>query len=741
MPIVNFKQSDVSEEVLKIIEARHFDPFSVLGKHNLNDGSNQAIVRVFIPRARAVYLSKEINKDKLDTQSMELQRIKGTDVFQWQGPKGDIPDRYQIIWYDSVNKRHQMPDPYCFTPQLSDYDIHLFSEGRHWHAYRFLGAHTRTVDAVQGTLFSTWAPNAERVSVAGNFNQWDGRCHPMRGLGGSGLWEIFIPNVEAGALYKFEIRNRETHSIQLKSDPYGQCFELRPSTAAIVTNKNNYAWQDSVWMAARKNTDWLHRPMSIYEVHLGSWKRDEHDRFLSYKELADQLADYVEYMGFTHIELLPIAEHPLDASWGYQTIGAYAPTSRFGTPDEFRYFVDHLHSRDIGVIIDWVPAHFPKDQHGLARFDGTALYEHEDPRKGEHRDWGTLIFNYGRSEVRNYLLSNAVYWLEEFHIDGLRVDAVASMIYLDYSREDGDWIPNKYGGNENLDAIDFLRHLNEVIHGLGTGCLTMAEESTSWPQVSRPTWLGGLGFSMKWNMGWMHDTLGYMGKDPIHRQHHHNELTFGLLYTFTENFVLPFSHDEVVHGKKSILYRMPGDNWQQFANLRLLYTYMFTYPGKKLLFMGNEFAQGNEWDHNKILDWYVLSYESHKGVQSLVRDLNHTYKNQPALFAHEFDSQGFQWIDCNDSTQSILTFIRKSENEIIIGAFNFTPVPRKGYRIGVPERGQYKEILNSDSLHYGGSNMGNAGEIKSDDIPWMNRSYSINVTLPPLAGIILKYMT
>ena len=722
------------DEFLRILEARHFDPFSVLGKHQ-GDKKNQQVVRIFMPRANQVFISTGAARN----EKFEAQRIPGTDLFEWRGKTGEIPERYPVIWIDSENIEHSSMDPYCFPAQLSDFDIHLFGEGKHWHAYRFLGAHPHEVDGTIGTLFATWAPNAERVSVVGDFNQWDGRCHSMRGLGQSGLWELFIPAVHTGNLYKFEIRNRDDHSIHLKSDPYGQSFELRPSTASIVTKDETHQWQDQSWMDKRKNTDWLHKPMSVYEVHLGSWQLDDNERFLSYIELAHKLADYMEYMGFTHVELLPIAEHPLDASWGYQTIGAYAPTSRFGTPDDFREFVDILHTRDIGILIDWVPAHFPKDKHGLARFDGSALYEHEDPRKGEHRDWGTLIFNYGRNEVRNYLLSNAIYWLEEFHIDGLRVDAVASMIYLDYSRNEGDWIPNEHGGNENLEAIDFLRHLNEVTHGLDTGCMMIAEESTSWPQVSRPTSQGGLGFSMKWNMGWMHDTLQYMNKDTVHRVHHHDQLTFGLLYAYTENFMLPFSHDEVVHGKGSILNKMPGDEWQRFANARLLYTYMYAYPGKKLLFMGDEIAQGTEWDHSKALDWYVLDYEHHKGVQTLVRDMNKLYKDLPELHQYDFESQGFEWIDCTDSSQSILSFLRKSSDGFVVCIFNFTQVPREDYRIGVPKAGIYKEVMNSDSEFYAGTNMGNSGDLHTDNTPWMNQPHSLSICLPPLSGLILRY--
>jgi 1,4-alpha-glucan branching enzyme len=634
---------------------------------------------------------------------------------------------------------HEHWDPYCLPPQLSDYDLHLFAEGRHHHIYRVLGAHPHAVDDIDGVLFSVWAPSAERVSVIGDFNRWDGRAHPMRVRGGTGVWELFIPGLGPEALYKFEIRNRNTGQVLVKSDPYGQHFELRPSTASRVAKVSDYHWQDQSWLDQRRDGDWLHRPMSIYEVHLGSWRRDEQGRFLSYRELAEQLVEYVGRMGFTHIELLPVTEHPYDASWGYQTTGYYAPTSRFGEPDDFRYFVDLCHRNDIGVLLDWAPGHFPKDPHGLARFDGSALYEHEDPRLGEHRDWGTLIFNYDRNEVRNFLVSSAMYWVQEFHIDGLRVDAVASMLYLDYSRTEGDWLPNKFGGNENLGALDFLRQLNSFVQGAEPGVLIIAEESTAWPQVTRPPELGGLGFAMKWNMGWMHDTLEYFKKDPIHRHYHHDQLTFGLLYAFTENFVLPFSHDEVVHGKRSLLYRMPGDEWQRFANLRLLYTYMWMYPGKKLLFMGCEFGQGDEWNDATQLDWYVLEYPKHRGVQQLVADLNALYRDSSALYGFDFEWQGFEWVDCHDSAQSVLAFLRKSDDEIVIVVLNFTPVVREGYRIGVPEPGRYEEIMNSDSEFYGGSNVGNgANPIWTEEISWMGRPHSIEIDLPPLAGIVLR---
>ncbi len=710
----------------RLLEARHHDPFAYLGRHEENDG---VLVRAYLPGAVSV---------RIVENGAVMNRLAGTDIFEWRGEPGSLSGPYRLQWTAASGHTHCGYDPYCLPPQLSDYDLHLFGEGRHRHAWRFLGANPHELDGIRGTLFATWAPNAERVSVVGDFNDWDGRRHPMRVRGDSGVWELFLPGIEAGELYKFEIRNRASGAILLKSDPYGKCFELRPQTAAVVTDHSRFAWQDEEWMAQRRQDDWLHAPMSIYEVHLGSWQKDENGGFLDYRELARRLVDYVGGLGFTHIELLPITEHPFDGSWGYQTTGYFAPTSRFGTPDDFRWFVDYCHRHGIGVFLDWAPGHFPKDAHGLACFDGSALYEHADPRRGEHRDWGTLIFNYGRHEVKNFLISSALYWLEEFHIDGLRVDAVASMLYLDYSREPGDWTPNIHGGNENLEAIAFLRELNNLTHELHPGTLMMAEESTSWPMVSRPTWLGGLGFSMKWNMGWMNDTLAYMSKDPIHRHYHHDMLTFSQLYAYTENFILPFSHDEVVHGKRSLLNKMPGDEWQRFANLRLLYTYLFTHPGKKLLFMGCEFAQGREWDDNAPLDWYVLDYPLHQGVQQLVRDLNTLYCHSPALYRYDFEAQGFEWIDCHDAAQSVLTFLRRCEDETLVVALNFTPVPRHQYRIGVPFPGVYEEILNSDSTYYGGSNLGNAGRLEAEPLPWMGRPYSLNITLPPLAGVIFR---
>jgi len=716
--------ASLTPELQRIVEARHHDPFAVLGRHPTDAGLT---IRTYNPHAVEITVGDG---------DLPLQRLPDSDIFEWHGAADGVPDRYRLRWRDRQDQEHIGFDPYCFPPQLSDFDLYLFGEGKHWHAYRFLGAHPREVDGVAGTLFSVWAPNAERVSVVGDFNQWDGRVHPMRVRGGSGVWELFIPEVGPGSLYKFEVRNRHSGNVFLKSDPYGQRFELRPSTATIVTGDSDYAWSDQAWLEQREKADWLHRPMSIYEVHLGSWQRGPYGEFLNYREIARQLVEYVVDMGFNYIELMPITEHPFDGSWGYQTTGYYAPTSRFGSPDDFRFFVDYCHKHDVGVILDWVPAHFPKDAFALARFDGEAVYEHSDPRQGEHLDWSTLIFNYSRYEVKNFLLSSALYWLEEFHLDGLRVDAVASMLYLDYSRK--DWVPNKYGGRENLDAIEFLRELNTVAHGEHPGVLVIAEESTSWPQVTRPTWLGGLGFSMKWNMGWMNDTLSYMSKDPIHRRYHHDLLTFSMLYAFTENFLLPFSHDEVVHGKGSMLNKMPGDEWRRFANLRVLYTYMFTHPGKKLLFMGTEFGQGTEWDSTKVLDWYVLEYDFHKGLQRLVRELNQLYHNTPALHSNEFDWQGFEWIDCHDADQSILSFIRKGGDEVIAVIVNFTPVPRHDYRIGVPEAGKYLEVLNSDSSLYGGSDVGNGGrDLIAEEKEWMNRPYSLVLTVPPMGAVVL----
>jgi 1,4-alpha-glucan branching enzyme len=636
----------------------------------------------------------------------------------------------------------EVDDPYRYGRVLTDYDLHLFSEGTHHRAFEKLGAHRIAVGTTTGVHFAVWAPNAGRVSLIGDFNGWDGRVHPMRLLVPSGVWEIFIPDLQDGEHYKFEIGTKSGDLLK-KADPFGFAFEVPPQSASIVRDVSRYAWRDHEWMTGRREQkEWLRRPMAVYEVHLGSWARipEEGNRFLSYAELAHRLVPYVKELGFTHIELLPVMEHPFSGSWGYQVLGFFAPTSRYGPPEDFKQFVDACHLAGIGVILDWVPGHFPRDEHGLARFDGTALYEHADPRQGEHQDWGTLIFNYGRNEVRNFLLSNALFWLEEYHVDGLRVDAVASMLYLDYSRKEGEWIPNVYGGRENLDAITFLQELNRLTHGEHSGSITAAEESTSWGGVSRPVHLGGLGFTFKWNMGWMHDMLQYMSEDPVHRRWHHNEITFSMLYAFTENFILPFSHDEVVHGKRSLLDRMPGDVWQKHANLRTLYGYMYGHPGKKLLFMGDEFGQWREWNHDRSLDWHLLQDPAHASLRRFVRDLNVLHAAEPALHECDFTPDGFSWIDCNDNENSVVSMIRFAQDrrDFVVTIFNFTPVPRHDYRIGVPESGGYTEILNSDSELYGGSNVGNLGGLGSEPVASHGFGQSLRLTVPPLGCLYLK---
>ncbi|MFO7759997.1 MAG: 1,4-alpha-glucan branching protein GlgB [Thermodesulfobacteriota bacterium] len=717
----------MEKDIKKIAEARHHDPFSVLGRHP--DSKGNVTVRVNIPFAQRVWLTEESN--------LSMERVSGTDIFTWYGEENQVPSHYRVRWIDDQGNEHIRHDPYSFLPQLADFDLYLFNQGKHWHTYRFMGSHLMQVEGITGFLFVVWAPNAGRVSVIGDFNRWDGRAHQMRVRGDSGVWELFIPDLSPESLYKYEIFNSKSGDIFIKSDPYGQYFEVRPKTATITRKESSYDWNDADWLKNREKKDWYHTPMSVYEVHLGSWQKREDGSSLSYRQIAPRLVEYVKHMGFSHIQLMPITEHPYDGSWGYQTTGYFAPTSRYGDPDDFRYFVDYCHQMDIGVFLDWVPAHFPKDAHGLANFDGEAVYEHADPRKGEHLDWSTLIYNYARHEVRAFLISSANYWIEEFHLDGLRVDAVASMLYLDYSRE--DWIPNKYGGRENLEALEFLRELNIMIHGEHPGVLMIAEESTSWPQVTRPVYLGGLGFSMKWNMGWMNDTLEYITHDPIYRKYQHDVLTFSLLYAFTENFILPFSHDEVVHGKSSMIYKMPGDEWQRFANLRVLYTYMFSHPGKKLLFMGCEFGQGSEWQYDRALEWYVLDYSFHQGLQKTVQDLNRLHFQSPALHYYDFKAKGFEWIDCHDGQQSTLSYLRKNGDEILAILLNFTPIPRHNYQIGVPLAGNYYEIFNSDSEIYGGSNVGNGpGPVVTLPEPWMGRPYSLKITLPPLAGIILR---
>ncbi|MBC7359212.1 MAG: 1,4-alpha-glucan branching protein GlgB [Desulfacinum sp.] len=628
------------------------------------------------------------------------------------------------------------------TRFFTDFDIYLWKQGTFYRAWEKMGAHPCRMNGRDGVHFAVWAPNAERVCVVGDFNDWREGVHALEPLEDTGIWRGFVPGIGHGALYKYAITSRyEGYKVQ-KADPYGFFCEIRPRTASIVWDLSGYRWNDSQWMRSRARANSREAPLSIYEVHLGSWMRnaEEGNRWLTYRELAPRLARYVTEMGFTHVELLPVTEHPFDGSWGYQTVGYFAPTSRFGTPQDFMAFVDILHQNGIGVILDWVPAHFPTDEHGLGFFDGTHLYEHADPRLGFHNDWKSFIFNFGRNEVINFLISSALFWLDVYHVDGLRVDAVASMLYLDYSRKEGEWIPNKYGGNENLEAIAFLKRFNETVYREFPDTMTIAEESTAWPMVSRPTYLGGLGFGFKWNMGWMHDTLLYLSKDPIHRKFHHNNLTFSILYAFTENFVLPFSHDEVVHGKGSMLAKMPGDLWQKFANLRLLYGYMFTHPGKKLLFMGNEFGQWSEWNHDAALEWHLLEYDSHRGLQSWVRDLNGLLRREPALHQLDHDPHGFEWIDCNDSEQSTLVFLRRSkrEEDVLVCAFNFTPVPRQPYRVGVPFGGYWKEVLNSDADLYGGSGLGNLGGVEAEPVPFHGRPYSLSITLPPLAAVLFK---
>ena len=628
---------------------------------------------------------------------------------------------------------------------LTDFDKYLLGEGTHERTYEKLGAHLLQLNGEKGVHFAVWAPNARQVFVAGDFNGWSDERHPMNSSN-SGIWTLYVPGVEEHALYKYHIIAQNGEGFD-KADPYGFAMEQRPKTASVVTDLNRYQWGDGEWINQRAKNQAFDQPMSVYEVHLGSWRKVTDEkwgvRYLSYRELADELIPYVVEMGFTHIELMPIAEHPLDASWGYQVLGFYAPTSRFGTPQDLMYFIDQCHQNNIGVILDWVPAHFPKDGSGLNYFDGTHLYSHADPRQGEHQDWGTLIFNYNRNEVRAFLISNALFWLDKYHFDGLRVDAVASMLYLDYSREAGQWIPNEYGGRENLGAIDFLRKMNEAVHGIFPGTLTIAEESTAWPMVSRPTYMGGLGFSLKWNMGWMHDTLNYLSKEPVYRKYHQNDMTFSLLYAFNENFILPLSHDEVVHGKGSLINKMSGDEWQKFANLRAYYGFMWGHPGKKLLFMGGEFAQWQEWNFSAGLEWQVLASPNHQGVQRFIKDLNRLYQDEPALYEDDFEWTGFTWIDANDSDNSVFSFLRngKSSNEFIVVVSNFTPVVRQNYRIGVPKPGYYKEVLNSDSAHYWGSNVGNEGGIQTEETPFHGYDFSLSLTLPPLATIMLKLTT
>ena len=723
----------VNEDDLNLILASdHTDPFRVLGCHEVEGGS---VIRAFMPEAKelSIFLPKS-------NELKALEKISDQGFFELFLPKQKhfIP-KFQVCALDG--SQWESIDAYSFPPLLGDQDLYYHSEGTHIHSYERMGAHPMEFCNFRGTAFAVWAPTARRVSVVGHFNAWDGRRHPMRARGNSGVWELFIPGVEAGEAYKYEIRSAEGYTLE-KADPYAFCSEPRPQTASVVFDIDRFEWSDEKWMEERKTYKPLENPMSIYEVHCGSWARvpEENDRQLGYKEFAHKLATYLKEMGYTHVEVMPIAEHPFGGSWGYQITQFFAPTRRFGWPDEFAYFVNHLHENGIGIILDWVPAHFPRDPHALARYDGTCLYEHEDPRQGEHKDWGTLIFNYGRNEVRNFLLSNALFWLEKYHIDGLRVDAVASMLYLDYSKEEGEWVPNKYGGKENLDAIDFIKTFNETVHQEYPGVITVAEESTSWPGVSRPTYTGGLGFTLKWNMGWMHDSLQYMAEDPLYRRWHHDKLTFALLYAFNENFVLVLSHDEVVHMKGSMINKMTGDPWQKFANLRALYAYMFSTPGKKLLFMGADIAQWAEWNHQSSLDWHLVEYEPHHGLNLLVRDLNELYTQQKALHELDHESKGFEWIDFRDADSSVISYLRRSADnrEVIVVVCNFTPIPREAYRIGVPREGFYEEILNTDAEVYWGSNMGNQGGRWAEAIAWHEHMWSIPVDIPPLGVLYFK---
>jgi 1,4-alpha-glucan branching enzyme len=735
--------------IAPVVYGYHENPFEVLGPHEVEQNGRRALaVRAYLPEAQRAWVI-----DPAHGVTRPMRRIHPAGLYEAvveehgasatnrnPSPQSPVPSYQLRVTYKS-GETHTMHDPYAFPPMMGELDLHLLGEGQHWKSYEKLGAQLRTVDGVAGVNFAVWAPNAEAVAVVGDFNMWDRRSHQMRKHIPAGVWELFIPGIGAGTHYKYAVKFRGGHVVD-KCDPYGFFAEVPPRTANIVTDLNNYHWNDSEWIHTRSKHNGLDAPISIYEMHLGSWRRDPGDpaRWLSYGEIAPQLVEYCRQMGFTHVQLMPVSEHPFTGSWGYQTTGYYAATSRYGTPQDFMHFVDLLHQNNIGVIIDWVPAHFPKDDHGLRQFDGTSLYEHADPRKGEHPDWGTLIFNYGRNEVKNFLLSNALFWLDKYHIDGLRVDAVASMLYLDYSRTEGQWEPNMYGGRENLEAIDLMKKFNEEVHLQYPGVLTIAEESTAWTGVSRPTYLGGLGFSLKWNMGWMNDTRQYMHKDPIHRKFHQDELTFSLIYAFTENFCLPMSHDEVVHGKGSLLDQMPGDLWQKFANLRLLYGYMWSHPGKKLLFMGGEFGQWHEWNHDESLQWHLLQWQSHQGVQRYLADLNALYKREPALHEVDFEYTGFEWIDCHNWQDSVLVYIRKAKDpkDYLIVCCNFTPVPRPAYKIGVPEACFYEEISNSDSTFYGGSDLGNAGGIQALPTESHGRPASMEVSLPPLAAVIFK---
>ena len=720
------------EEVDAVVGGYHADPFRILGPHQVKEETSMVPrweVRLFDPAAVAMKIWSH-------GRATEMKRVHA-DGF-WNVTLEQSPGHYQLEGTYADGVAHRFEDPYRFPPLISAFDLHLHTEGTLYEGYRMLGAHLVACDGVEGVRFSVWAPNAYLVSVVGDFNSWDARRHPMR-LRDGGVWELFIPHVPAGVKYKYSIQSNVDGLKFLKTDPYGFFHEIAPATASIVCDIDSYQWRDQEWMEKRAETDSLKKPVSMYEVHLGSWMLKPDGSYHTYRELADYMIPYVKEMGFTHIELMPMMEHPFTGSWGYQVTGFFAPTSRWGTPDDFMFFVDRCHQEGIGIILDWVPAHFPRDAHGLARFDGTALYEHADPRQGEHRDWGTLIFNYGRTEIRSFLISSALFWLKHYHLDGLRVDAVASMLYLDYSRNSEGWVPNIYGGNENLEAIDFIRRFNEMVHTV-PGAISIAEESTSFGGVTRPVYLNGVGFTMKWNMGWMHDMLAYFKQDPIYRKFHHNKITFSLLYAFTENFLLPISHDEVVHGKASLLAKMPGDEWQRFANNRAFFAYMWTHPGKKLVFMGTELGQYEEWWEGTQIRWDLLQYERHRKLQFCLKTLNRLYLQEPALYEVDYHWNGFEWLDISDYQGSIISFVRraKDRNDFLVIVCNFTPAIRRDYRIGVPAGGLYRELFNSDSDAFGGSNVGNNGAVMADAHPQHGRDYSVSLTLPPLAVVILK---
>ena len=721
-------------DIFHIVNGEHSDPHTVLGMHEMEeDGRKAVVVRAFLPDAAGITVIDYANKRK----KYPMERLHADGFFEVTIADREEWFRYQLEYTDADGNTWRSYDPYSFSPTLSEFDRHLFGAGTHYEIYEKMGGRLMTHEGARGAAFSVWAPNAKAVSVIGDFNNWDARRSPMRRLGESGIWELFLPAAAEGDKYKFHVTQCDGRVVD-KTDPYGVYAEVRPNNASVLYPLKRYKWKDRRWMTARRKYDFRTAPMNIYEVHLGSWKRAEGNRFLSYTELAEQLIPYVKEMGYTHIEMLPVEEHPFDGSWGYQVTGYYAPTSRYGSPDEFKQFVDACHQNGISVILDWVPAHFPKDDFALARFDGTALYEHQDPRLGEHIQWGTYIFNYGRKEVANFLLANALYWMDIFHIDGLRVDAVASLLRLDFCKEEGQWLPNVYGGSENLEAIEFLKHMNSVIAEREPGALMIAEDSTAWPGVTKKVEEGGLGFSLKWNMGWMNDFLSYIKLDPIYRKYHQNKLTFGMAYHYAENFVLVLSHDEVVHTKSSMIGKMPGDVWQSFANLRLSYGFMMGHPGKKLLFMGGEFAQYSEWSEARSLDWHLLQYADHQEMQAYVKELNHLYAEEPAFWAEDFDPNGFQWIECDDAESSIVSFVRRSQEKELVFLCNFTPVVHRGFSLGVPQEGVYHERLNSDAARFGGSDVINAVPLQSKAEPAGRCPFRVELDVPPLGMVILE---